>query len=458
MPKNAYKYYLLSVLTLLVLFNYVDRMALGVMLEDIKADLHLSDTQLGFLSGIAFALFYSVMGVPMGRWADRGNRVAIISVTTALWSITVALCGAVTNFGQLLLIRVGVAVGEAGCIPPAHSLMADYFTRHERPRAAAIYATGAALSFVVGFFGGGWLNEMYGWRATFMILGIPGFLLAAVAALTLREPRSVAAVQATQDCNSPPGLTTANEHTLAHVCITLWRNATFRSLLLCLSMLHLFGYGILQWQPAFFIRSYGFTTGQIGTWLAVAYGIGGLIGTYVGGEWASRRAANNERLQLQVMAVAVGVAGVLAAFVYLTFNAYIGLGLVALYVFGIFTINGPLYATIQTLVPERIRATSVALMYLAANLIGMGLGPLAAGAASDALGARLGDESLRYALLLLTPGYFVGAWYAWHASGTVERDLAAQLGGAEFADGPTNDSRAVDARSDWQVKSHARSR
>src|SRR5688572_19698438 len=153
---------MLVVLLVILASNYADRMALGLVMQDIKIELALSDVELGVLSGIAFAFFYSVMGIPIARWADRGNRVTIIALTTALWSAAVALCGLAGNFVQLLLIRIGVAVGEAGCIPPAHSLIADYFTRAERPRAVAIYMLGGSLSVVVGFFVAGWLNELYG--------------------------------------------------------------------------------------------------------------------------------------------------------------------------------------------------------------------------------------------------------------------------------------------------------
>jgi len=158
MKEAVYKNYLLIILLVIQAFNYVDRQALGLLLQDIKIDLHLSDIELGSLTGIAFALFYSVMGIPIARWADRGNRVTIISITVALWSVMVALCGIASSFMQLLLIRIGVAVGEAGCIPPANSLIADYFARAERPRAFAIYMLGGPMSVVIGFFSG-WLAE-----------------------------------------------------------------------------------------------------------------------------------------------------------------------------------------------------------------------------------------------------------------------------------------------------------
>src|SRR6187431_1078222 len=219
MAVHSYKHYLLAALTVILTFNYMDRVALGILLQDIKADLHLSDTQLGFLSGIAFALFYSVMGVPIARWADRGNRVTIITLTTALWSVAVALCGVATSFTQLLLTRVAVAVGEAGCIPPAFSLIADYFNRGERPRASAIYGLGAPLSTVIGYFFSGWLNDLYGWRVTFMLLGVPGLVLAALAWFTLRDPRHADAKRADRHSRVTPQTVAPP---FRETCVTLW--------------------------------------------------------------------------------------------------------------------------------------------------------------------------------------------------------------------------------------------
>lgn len=427
-----YKRYLLTVLVVILAFNFVDRLALGLVLEDIKVDLDLSDTELGFLSGIAFALFYSVMGIPIARWADRGNRVTIISVTAVLWSLMVALSGSATSFLQLLVIRTGVAVGEAGCIPPAHSLIADYFSRAERPRAAAIYMLGIPLSMFIGYFVAGWLNEFYGWRTTFVLLGLPGFALAALVWFTVREPRreqhgmrgpfdGMVGARALAEVDSA-GAGTAS---LLVVCRVLWRNATFRHLLFCFSVLHFFGYGILQWQPTFFIRSYGIETGALGTWFALIYGVGGFLGTYWGGRLATRHAANNERLQLRTMAMAYVVLGAMSVLIYSTDEKYLALALLAVFAVGFYSTSGPLLATVQTLVPERMRATAIALIYLFANLIGMGLGPLATGALSDLFQPWAGQESLRYALLALSPGY---AWVAWHlhrASQTVIQDIEA---------------------------------
>ncbi len=419
MRAAGYKNYVLAVLMLILAFNYVDRLALGLVLQNIKIDLQLSDTQLGLLTGIAFALFYAVMGIPIARWADRGNRVTIISITTLLWSAMMALCGLAGSFLQLLLIRVGVAVGEAGCIPPAHSLIADYFNRSERPRAVAIYTAGGPLSFVIGYFLAGWLNEYYGWRVTFMLLSVPGVILAGVAWFTLKEPR-----RSPLNIDNIGQLSLPSPNSLLEVCATLWANKTFRHLLICVSVLNFFGYGILQWQPSFFIRSYGIETGELGAWLALVAGLGGLVGTYVGGELASRYAAQKEPLQLKVMAIAYCSIAVIYALIYLSPNktlAFCALGLATLGHAA--ATNGPMFAMIQTLVPPRMRATSLALIFLFANLIGMGLGPLAAGALSDAYRPWVGEESLRYALITLCPGYFWCAWHLWRASQTVWSDL-----------------------------------
>jgi MFS family permease len=420
MNQTSQKNYLLTVLLVILALNYVDRLALGLVLQDVKVELHLSDTQLGFLTGIAFALFYSVMGVPIARWADRGNRVLIISITTALWSAAVTLCGMASSFLHLLLIRVGVAVGEAGCVPPAHSLIADYFTRVERPRAVAVYMQAGPISVVVGYFVAGWLNEFYGWRVTFMLLGLPGLAIAPLVWFTLREPRRLAAPFLSR---TETAAISSSHPSLMEVWGTLWANRTFVHLLLCFSVASFFGYGIWQWQPAFFIRSYGLQTGELGTWLAVIIGMGGLLGTYWGGQLASRHAANNECLQLKAMSIAYSSFGVISACIYLSPNYYLAFGLLGVATVGVTATYGPLFATIQTLVPEGMRAMSIALMLLFANLIGMGLGPLAAGALSDMLQPLAGEESLRYALLILCPGYFWAGWHLWRGSQTVTRDL-----------------------------------
>ncbi len=434
MPPGAYRAYLLALLTVIFTFNFADRFALGLVVDNIKADLLLSDSQMGLLTGIAFALFYSVMGIPIARWADRGNRTLIIALTTAAWSAMVALCGAASSFVQLLLIRVGVGVGEAGCTPPAHSLIADYFARPERPRATAIYWQGANLSFILAYFVAGWLTQFYGWRMMFVLVGAPGLLFALLAALTIREPRRgevprskvsvdlVSAHSQLANAPSPP------PPTLREVCAALWVSRSFRHLLCGFSVWYFFGYGLMQWQPAFFARTFGLKSGELGTWLAVVYTVTGVVGQHWGGMWVTRHAATNERRQLRFMAIMNGgFNGLVWALIYLSSSYYLAFAWMGLSTLGGTTIVGPLYAMTQTLVPPRMRATATALILLFANLIGMGLGPLAVGVVSDALHPFFGTDSLRYALLTFTPGYLWASWHLWQASKTVEHDMAALL-------------------------------
>lgn len=428
MGQAPFKKYLLGLLMVILAANYVDRLVLGIVLQDIKTDLDLTDTQLGLLSGIAFAIFYAVMGIPLARWADRGNRVTLISLTTGLWSAGVALCGMAGSFVQLLLIRIGVAVGEAGCLPSALSVIADYFNRAERPRAVAIYMLGGQFSYVIGYFLGGWSNELYGWRMTFILMGAPGIVLALLAAFTLREPRranstSQSNASFTPVTTPPIGNSSLAAPSLKTVWHTLWANGTFRQLLLCYAVLFFFVNGVLQWLPTFFIRSHHMQTGELGTALAVVFSIGGL-GAYLGGVLASRYAAHNECLQLKACAIAIAASAILWTAAYVSPDSYVTLALIGLGVVVQSAIVGPLHATIQTLVPEIMRATAFALVYLFANLIGMGLGPLGVGILSDAFHPWAQDESIRYALLAFAPGFIWVAWYAWRASRTVAGDLA----------------------------------
>jgi MFS family permease len=203
----------------------------------------------------------------------------------------------------------------------------------------------------------------------------------------------------------------------------LWRNATFRHLLMMFSVAYFFGYGLLQWIPTFFIRCYGFSTGDLGTSLALTYGLGALLGTYAGGVLASRYANQREALQFRAMAGAFCLLSTIWMAMFLSFDAHIDFALLTVGIFGGATVNGPSIAAVQTLVPEEMRATAIAFIYLCSNLIGLGLGPLGAGALSDALHPYFGQQSLRYALLVFCPGYLWSAWHLWRASRTVEADL-----------------------------------
>ena len=412
MPKLSYKHYILSLLTTVATFNYIDRYLLSLVLEPIKQEFQLSDSQLGFLTGFGFALFYGVAGIPIARWADRGNRNIIVSVTTGLWSAMLVLCGLVGNFTQLLLVRVGVAIGEAGCLPPGQSLIADYYSRTERTRAMAIYWLCGPLSVIIGFMIGGWLVEFFGWRMTFIVMGVPGILLAILVKFTLREPR---ANLKTSRVAQPPSFKT--------VLNALWQRRAFRNITIAFCVSYFFGMGIIQWLPTFFIRSHGMEISEVGTWLAFVWGLCGLFGTFLGGELASRYAAHREALQMRAVAIVFVLGGVLYIFIYLTHNQYTAMALLALAGFSATLTSGVVFSAISSLSDDRMRSVALALVFLMANLIGFGLGPIAAGVLSDLLEPVVGQESLRYTLVLLSPGYLWVAYFYWKASQTIEADI-----------------------------------
>lgn len=408
-----YKAYLLTVLMASLALSYVDRTAFGLLLQEIKVDFQLSDTQLGVLNGAVFALFFAAMGVPIARWSDRGNRVAIVSLAAAVWSVTVAMCSVATNFLQLVLLRIGTAAGEAGCTPPAVSLIPEYYSRSDRPRAMSRYMLGISIGLIAGYFSTGWLSELVGWRMTFLIIGLPGLALAALAILTLEEPRRLQNLG-----RGAPAMPGARE-----VLARMKASPTFRHLMWFYIAWYFCGWAFVQWEPAFFIRSHGMSTGELGTWLAVAYGGGNLVGTWLGGEFSSRYAARNEGLQLTILAGIFLLVAVLYVGVHLAPSAYAAMAFLTLTQLGVGMANGPLFAAIQSLVPARMRATAVVLVSLFPSFIGMGLGPLAVGALSDALQPASGSESLRHGLLVLCPGFVWAAWHLWRAGQTVDREI-----------------------------------
>ena len=423
MGKFEYKHYLLVLLTIVAAFNYLDRGVLGLAMESLKQEFQLSDSQLGFMGGFAFALFYAVAGIPIARWADRGNRNHVVTLTTGLWSAMVAASSLVGNFTQLLLVRVGVAVGESGCIPPAQSLISDYFNRSERPRAMAIYWMSGPLSTIIAYLGGGWLIEHYGWRITFMVIGIPGILLAVLVKCTLREPRLKQEVNAV-DGTAEQADVESQQIPLVVVLKTLWKKPAFRHLVMgfCISLF--FGAGIGVWIPAYFMRSFGMDVSELGSWLALTWGVGGLLFTFLGGFLATRYAPRQEGLQMKSITVIVVLCSVFHILCYLSSNKYMALLFVSI-VSGVLIplVQASVYAAIQGLVEERMRAVALAFIFMVANLIGLGLGPMAVGMLSDFLMPKFEQESLRYALLIFSPGYLWCAFHQWKAASTIEEEI-----------------------------------
>ncbi|MEK9890793.1 MAG: MFS transporter, partial [Gammaproteobacteria bacterium] len=312
----AVRNYALGVLVVVYTFNFIDRQILSILLEPIKQDLGLSDSALGMLTGFAFALFYATLGIPIARFADRSNRRNLIAWALAIWSAMTAVSGLAQNFWHLLLARIGVGVGEAGCSPPAHSMLADYFPKENRATALGIYSLGIPFGILFGFIAGGWLNEFFGWRVAFFIVGVPGLLLAILVRFTLREPPRGMAEGRVADEEQP---------TIMETFRFLWSKRSFRHMAVGGGLTAFVGYGVITWVPSFLIRSYGMNTGDVGTYLGLILGIPGGIGIALGGYLADRYGARDTRWYLWIVSVALIASTPLFFGVYLSNTAFASL-------------------------------------------------------------------------------------------------------------------------------------
>lgn len=410
----ASRNYALGLLLLVFIFNHIDRHILAILLQPIKEDLSLSDTQLGFLSGIAFAIFYSSLGIPVALWADRGNRRNIIALAIALWSAMTILCGLAANYLQLVLARIGVGIGEAGSNPPSHSLIADYFPSEQRGRALSVLSLGVPVGILFSFLAGGWINEFFGWRTAFLVAGIPGLLIAVLVRLTLRELPRGYADGVTVQTPAPP---------FPEVLRFLWRQRAFRHITAALSLNAIVIYGALQWIPAFLARSHDMTSSEIGTAIAIEAGILGGIGTYFSGVFADRWGTRDRRWYVWLPALSIVLALPCALGLYLWPGIWGALAFGAAMFFLGNMYLGPSFSMIQGLAKPQMRAVAASIMLFVANLIGLGLGPQFVGIASDLLRPEFGEDSLRYALVLLTFTSIWGAYHYHHASRTLRNDL-----------------------------------
>ncbi len=409
--KSGYRYYVLGVLMFVFGVNVLDRQILAILMEPVRLDLGLTDTHLGFLSGIAFAIFYATLGIPLARIADRTSRTAVVSASLAAWSLMTALCGLAQNFWHLLLARIGVAVGEAGGTPPSHSLLADYFSENQRATALGIFALGGPLGMMVGLFIAGLLNDALGWRATFMLLGLPGVLLALIIWFTIREPRKSLPKK---KAAAPP---------VKEVFKMLWSQRSFRFMALASAIQMFVGYGLVQWYPAFFMRSHGLTTTQVGTYLALMAGISGGLGTLLGGYAADKFSVRDKRWLLWLPMWATFLATPFYLGVFLVSSPIVAVCFMILPTFFMNSFLGPIFSTTQGLVPSYMRATAAAVLLFVTNIVGLGLGPQAVGILSDLLRPTYGEDSLRYALLTISMLSVVGAYFYWTAAHTLREDL-----------------------------------
>ncbi len=404
--KRSMRYYTLGILTLTYSFNFIDRQLLSILQEPIKEELALSDGQLGLLTGFAFALFYVLAGLPIARMADKGNRRNIISWSIAIWSGMTAISGLAFNYWQLLAARIGVGIGEAGCSPPAHSMLSDIFPPQRRATALSIYSTGINIGILFGFLLGGWLNEFFGWRIAFMVVGLPGILIAVLMRLTVAEPR-----RGFSENTSPTVTADKTPPSMIYALRLLWSRKSFRHLAFGGALSAFAGYATTGWFASFMIRTHGMGTGELGSWLA-GISMLGAIGTLSGGVLADYLGKHDKRWYLWVPALAAVVIGPFFAIAVMLDNPYDALIVSALPTFVTTVYVGCCIAMVHSLVGLRLRALGSAIFFLILNIIGLGLGPLSIGLVSDALEPSLGVESLRYALVTVVP--VIAAWSALH--------------------------------------------
>jgi len=393
-PGTAYSRYVLLALLSVYSINFMDRQIIAVLSPQIKADLGLTDTQLGLLKGTAFALFYATMSVPLAMLGDRMNRVTLISCALALWSAMTALCGLAANFAQLFLYRMVVGIGEAGSTPPSHSLLADYFDRSRRSTALAVYSLGVPIGTLAGLTLGGWLASHYGWRTALLVLGVPGVFLSLVVKATVRD--------------LPRGSAEGNRVTLAPpdpfrtVVRKLWSIPTYRTMVLSGSLNAFVGYALSMWMVDFYVRTQSVPLAEIGLWMALAFGVGGGIGTFLGGLAADRYGQRNPTSYLTIPGGAMLIAAPVTLGAVISPN--MGLSVACVFVASglMYCSFGPLYGVVQTLAPVNNRALAIAFYFLFQSMIGAGMGPLAVGLASDLLASLIApSEALALALASL---------------------------------------------------------
>jgi len=379
--KDRYKWYVLAILTIVYAFNFIDRQILVILQEPIKAEL-------GLLTGLAFAALYVILGIPIARLADISNRKNIIAVSMVIWSGMTAISGMANNFVHLMLARIGVGIGEAGCSPPAHSIISDYFPPKKRATALSIYSTGIYIGIIVGYIVGGLIAKTYGWRMAFYAIGIPGVLFALFFYFAVREPIKGQMDEADLKADNP---------SLGEVIQTLLKKKTFIFIALAAGFQAFGNYGVGNFLPSFLQRVHGLDIATAGIVLGLSTGIGGGVGTFLGGYLADRFRIRDMRWYLWVPILA-GLLGILINVV-VFFSNTVPIVLAATFLSGALTAVylGPTIAISHSLVNAKMRAFTSSILFFVLNLIGLGFGPLIIGMVSDALTPELGDLSLRYA-------------------------------------------------------------
>ncbi|MEQ1752607.1 MAG: MFS transporter [Micropepsaceae bacterium] len=410
MKVKSHRTYALVLLTLAYTSSYLDRTIVGAVAEHIKKDLSLSDTQLGLLTGFAFAIFYATLGIPLAMIADRANRRNIVAGAVAVWSVMTALCGLAGNYWQLVAARIGVGIGEAGSSPQSHSMIADMYAPHERSGALGFYALGVYLGGMLGFLIGAPLAEAWGWRPVFFVVGLPGLLISTLIFFTVSEPpRGLFEGKAAEARKAQDWQETVAALRAAFAFI--WHSQACRHVVIGVTLTSFVGYGGVMWAASFLKRTHGISGVEIGLVLGPIVGMLGGFGALLGGYLADRLSRQDKRWNAWVISVAKAIAAPLILGFYLSdsFNLALVFYLPAS-VLGAFYL-GPSFAIVQSVAPVSMRTTVSAIMLFVLNLIALGLGPLAVGMLSDALTPQFGSDALRYALMCTS---LLNLWAAYH--------------------------------------------
>ena len=413
----ADRWYVLAVLTVVYALNIADRFSISTLIEPIRLELQLSDSGIAFLTGVALALFYVTVGLPIAALADRANRRNILAIAIALWSGMTALCGLAQNYSQLLLARFGVGIGEAGGTPPSTSILADKFPAAQRPMALTIFALGACLGAWLGSSVAGAAAERGGWRAAFLVLGIPGLIAALIVSLTVREPRRGQLDAASASLRAG---------TLA---ASLRFIATQRSAVHLLaggSVATLWSWGLMWWTPAFLQRSHHMPVGQAGELLGRMHLIAGTAGTLLAGWLMGQRRAADPRHVARLLGWVTALTTIPSIIAYWVIPDRAATVLLWIFVPAVYFYIGPILGLLQNVVPAHMRAMACAILLFTANVANLVIAPQVIGWLSDwfAMSFGAGEESLRWALLLLAPTGFWAAWHLWASAATIREDEA----------------------------------
>lgn len=408
-PAQRWTY--LFILFLVSTSNYADRNVLSVLLEPIKAEFKVSDTMLGLLSGFSFALVYAVLGIPVARLADRGNRRTVITAALVVWSAATALCGLVQNFWQLALARFGVGAGEAGAIPPAQSLIADYFPPEQRAGALSLFIASATFGYLAGFIIAPQINAAWGWRAAFVAMGLPGLLIAVLTVTVLKEPRLRPAY----------AITKIGSESIMATFRALATKPAFVNLTIGMTLYFFYAYGAAVFFPSYMVRVLGVDLKTVGTSFGAVSALSSVIGTIGGGFFANRLVKRDIRWTAWLPAIGLAL---LTPIIELTFLVDFKTYLIVSFVTG--CILGaslpPIFAAIHMVCGSARRAMAIAIIFFFANLIGLGIGPLVTGALSDIFTATHGAVGLRYALMLVSLVTLPTSWFFWRAGKTLLAD------------------------------------